>query len=151
MRQERIGAKGVSEGERGVGRSASDAIIHSSFMRPGRGFFMARSFLFSLACVVFAASRALAAEAAAAAVRPVCLNGSETREEIAAHRLLQPFAVLKSAAAIAKAEALSAKLCKLGDDFVYEIALLHHDGRLVHLVMNATTGKVINARNSREA
>lgn len=111
---------------------------------------MARSFLLSLACVVFAASHALAAEAAAAAARPVCLNGSETREEIAAHRLLQPFAVLKSAAAIAKAEALSAKLCKIGEEFVYEIALLHHDGRLVHLVMNATTGKVINPRSLRE-
>ena len=113
---------------------------------------MARSVLLSLACVFFAAPRAFGAEAAAVApARPVCLNGSETREEISAHRLLQPFAVLKSAATIAKAEALSAKLCKLGDDFVYEIALLHHDGRLVHLVMNATTGKVINARNSREA
>ena len=112
---------------------------------------MARSFLLSLACVLFAAARALGAEAAAVAPRPVCLTGSETREEIAAHRLLPPFAVLKSAAAIVKAEALSAKLCKIGDDFVYEIALLHHDGRLVHLVMNATNGKVISARNVREA
>lgn len=112
---------------------------------------MARSFLLSLACVVAAAGHALGAEAAAVApTRPVCLSGSETREEIATHRLLQPFAVLKSAAAIAKAEALSAKLCKLGDDFVYEIALLHHDGRLVHLVMNATTGKVVNSHNLRE-
>ncbi len=85
-----------------------------------------------------------------APARPVCLSGSETREEIAAHRLLQPFAVLKSAAAIAKAEALSAKLCKIGEDFVFEIALLHHDGRLVHLMMNASTGKVVNSRNLRE-
>lgn len=113
---------------------------------------MARSFLLSLACVLVASGRALAAEAVATPpARPVCLSGSETREEIAAHRLLPPFAVLKSAAAIVKAEALSAKLCKIGDDFVYEIALLHHDGRLVHLVMNAATGKVVNSRNSRES
>jgi hypothetical protein len=113
---------------------------------------MARSFLFSLAGVFLAASRALGAEAAPATPpRPVCLSGSETREEIAAHRLLQPFAVLKSAATIAKAEALSAKLCKLGEEFVYEIALLHHDGRLVHLVMSATTGKVVNSRNMHES
>lgn len=113
---------------------------------------MARSFLFSLACVLASSGRALAGEPVAAPpARPVCLSGSETREEIAAHRLLPPFAVLKSAAALVKAEALSAKLCKIGDDFVYEIALLHHDGRLVHLVMNATNGKVINARNVREA
>jgi hypothetical protein len=113
---------------------------------------MARSFLLSLACVLVASGRALAGEPVAApSARPVCLSGSETREEIAAHRLLPPFAVLKSAAAIVKAEALSAKLCKIGDDFVYEIALLHHDGRLVHLVMNAATGKVVNSRNLRES
>ena len=59
-----------------------------------------------------------------------CLSPSETREEIKSRRLLEPFAVLKSAAAQFKAEALSAKLCRSGDEFVYEIALLHRDGRL---------------------
>jgi hypothetical protein len=108
---------------------------------------MTRSFLLSLACLLFAASDALGAEAAP---RPACMSASETREEIAAHHLLEPFAVLKSAAAIAKAEALSAKLCRLGEEYVYEIALLHRDGRLVHLVMNAATGKVVNSRNFRE-
>jgi len=33
---------------------------------------------------------------------------------------------------------------------VYEIALLHRDGRLVHVVTNAATGKVISVRNARE-
>ena len=64
--------------------------------------------------------------------------------------LLEPFAVLKSAAAQFKAEALSAKLCHLDDEFVYEIALLHRDGRFVHVVMNATTGKFIGLRHGRE-
>ncbi len=54
------------------------------------------------------------------------------------------------AAAQFKAEALSAKLCHLGDELVYEIALLHRDGRLVHVVMNAATGKLLGARNARE-
>ncbi|WP_158818705.1 PepSY domain-containing protein [Methylocapsa sp. S129] len=90
------------------------------------------------------------------AVKAVCLATSETREEIKSHHLLEPFVVLKSAAvAISspknKAEALSAKLCRLGDEYVYEIALLHHDGRLVHVVMSAVTGKVVNTRISREA
>ncbi|MGD1038223.1 MAG: PepSY domain-containing protein [Roseiarcus sp.] len=95
------------------------------------------------------ASRASETEAHSA-VKPVCLPQSETREEVKARRLLEPFSVLKSAAAQFKAEALSAKLCRLGDEFVYEIALLHRDGRLVHVVMNAATGKLIGARNARE-
>jgi hypothetical protein len=84
------------------------------------------------------------------AIKSGCLPPSETREEIKAHRLLEPFAVLKSAAAQFKAEALSAKLCRNGDELVYEIALLHRDGRLVHVVTNAATGKLIAVRNARE-
>jgi uncharacterized membrane protein YkoI len=75
---------------------------------------------------------------------------SESREEIKAHHLLEPFAVLKAAATQFKAEALSAKLCHLDDEFVYEIALLHRDGRFVHVVMNAATGKFVGIRHGRE-
>lgn len=83
-------------------------------------------------------------------IKRACLPPSETREEIKVRHFLEPFAVLKSAAAQFKAEALSAKLCHLGDEFVYEITLLHRDGRLVHVVMSAATGKLIGARNARE-
>jgi uncharacterized membrane protein YkoI len=102
------------------------------------------------------APAASAAEATAAATevhatpKAICLPPNETREEIKARRLLEPFAVLKSAAAQFKAEALSAKLCRLDEEFVYEIALLHRDGRFVHVVMNAATGKFIGVRHGRE-
>jgi uncharacterized membrane protein YkoI len=84
------------------------------------------------------------------AVKSTCLSPSETREEIKNRRLLEPFAVLKAAATQFKAEALSAKLCHSGDELVYEIALLHRDGVLLHVVTNAVTGKLIAARNARE-
>jgi hypothetical protein len=88
---------------------------------------------------------------APAIVKGVCFPTGETREEIKAHRLLAPFVALKSAEkAVGKAEALSAKLCRLGEEYVYEIALLHGNGRLVHVVMNAVTGKLVNTRISRE-
>jgi uncharacterized membrane protein YkoI len=78
--------------------------------------------------------------------KPICLPQGETREEVKAKHLLEPFAVLKSAGAQFKGEPLSARLCHIGDEFVYEIALLHRDGRFVHVVMNAATGKVIERR-----
>ena len=105
---------------------------------------------------VAAGALALGAPARAAdgepkpAARHACLAPAETREEIKARHLLEPFAVLKSAAAQFRAEALSAKLCRMGDEYVYEIALLHRDGRFVHVVMNAATGKFIEFRRSRE-
>jgi hypothetical protein len=97
-------------------------------------------------CAVMACAAANAAEAEAphaAAAKSVCLNAAETREEVKSRHLIEPFAALKFAAAQRKAEALSARLCHSGDDFFYEITILHRDGRLVHVAMEATTGKVI--------
>jgi uncharacterized membrane protein YkoI len=109
----------------------------------------ARSRRAIMACVVacgplMAGSAAGAAEAAVhvAAAKPACLSAAETRETVKSHRLLEPFAALKFASAQRKAEALSAKLCRTGEDFVYEITLLLRDGRLVHVDMEAQTGKI---------
>jgi len=93
--------------------------------------------------LAMACASARAAEAEPHAAKPVCLNPAETREEVKARRLLEPFAALKTASAQRKAEALSAKLCHAGDEFIYEITLLHRDGRLVHVEMEAATGKLI--------
>ena len=89
------------------------------------------------------ASETHAAEAHAAVAKPSCLNASDTRDQVKAHKLLEPYAALKFAAQQRKAEALSAKLCMSGDDFVYVITLLHRDGRLIHIQMEAGTGKLI--------
>ena len=82
--------------------------------------------------------------------RPVCLTPAETREEIKTLKLVEPFHALKSAQTQFKAEPVSAKLCRLGDELIYEIALLHKDGRFVHVVMNAATGKWIELRRVHE-
>jgi uncharacterized membrane protein YkoI len=99
-----------------------------------------------LAC---APASAAEAELHSPATKSICLNATETREEVKSRRLLEPFAALKSAAAQRKAEALSARLCHNGDEFIYEITLLHRDGRLVHVEMEAATGKAIQ-RPARE-
>jgi hypothetical protein len=88
------------------------------------------------------AAQATEAEPHAAAARPVCLNAAETREMVKSHRLLEPFAALKFASAQRKAEALSARLCRAGEEFTYEITLLNREGRLVHVDMEAATGKI---------
>jgi uncharacterized membrane protein YkoI len=113
-----------------------------------------RAAVLSLA-MASAAARAAEAEPHTAGVKSVCLNPSETRDAVKAHRLLEPFAALKFAAGQRKAEALSARLCHAGDEFLYEITLLHRDGHLVHVQMDAGTGKMIpraphEAHESRE-
>jgi hypothetical protein len=85
-------------------------------------------------------------ESKPAAVKKPCLSAAETREEIKGHGLREPFAALRFASQHFKAEALSAKLCRIDDEFVYEIALLHKDGRFFHAYVNATTGKLVDVK-----
>ncbi|HZD30132.1 MAG TPA: hypothetical protein VE779_00580 [Candidatus Angelobacter sp.] len=87
---------------------------------------------------------ARAAEAEAR-LKPVCLNAAETREQAKAHRLLEPFVALKTAAAQLQAEALSARLCHADEKFIYEIILLRRNGRLLHVDMEADSGKLISS------
>jgi hypothetical protein len=110
----------------------------------------------ALVATICAQGTAPAHAQSAPAVKGICLTTGETREEIKSRHLLEPFVALKSAAATVsspknKAEALSARLCRLGEEYVYEIALLHRDGRLVHVVMSAVTGKIVNTHISHEA
>jgi hypothetical protein len=129
--------------------SADYANMTGVFQKQGLTAVMAALAIVSRAAIMSLAMTGACARAAeadlrpAATVKPLCLNAAETREEVRNHRLLEPFAALKFAAAQRKAEALSAKLCHTGDEFVYEITLLHRDGRLVHVQMEAGTGKLI--------
>jgi hypothetical protein len=102
-----------------------------------------RAAVLSLATAV-AAVRGAEAQQRALPAKPVCLSAAETRDAVKTRKLLEPFAALKFAAQQRKAEALSAKLCHVGDEFIYEITLLHRDGRLVHVQMEAGTGKLIS-------
>ena len=107
------------------------------------GLMRSTAYAAGVGCASIACPTAKAAEIEARAlVRPACLNAAETRETVKSRHLLEPFAALKAAGVQRKAEALSARLCRTGDDFIYEITLLHRDGRLVHVDMEAGTGKI---------
>jgi len=77
----------------------------------------------------------------------VCLTAAQAREMIALHRLAEPFRLMKAVAHRFQGEALRVKLCRRKDEFIYEISLLRRDGRVIHVVVNAVTGKVIRAVN----
>jgi uncharacterized membrane protein YkoI len=89
--------------------------------------------------------------AVAAAAKKICLSAAETREQIKASHFIEPFAALKFAAQHFKSEALSAKLCRNEDDFVYEIALLHRDGKFFRAHVSALTGKLVEIKHPHEA
>lgn len=78
-----------------------------------------------------------------------CLTPEETREAIAENALVRPVIALRAASQRFNGEALRAKLCRWGADFVYEITLLQKDGRIVHAFVNALNGDIQGARNAR--
>jgi hypothetical protein len=113
--------------------------------RAGAWYALMRSAAYAagVGCASMGCPAAKAAEVEAHAIaKPACLNAAETREMVKSRRLLEPFAALKFASAQRKAEALSARLCHTGDEFVYEITLLNREGRLVHVEMEAGTWKI---------
>ena len=103
----------------------------------GRAAFCRAAILLAMACPGAAAL----AEEARAVAKLVCLNAADTREAVKARKLLEPYSAIKFASAQKKAEALSAKLCHIGDEFFYEITLLHRDGRLVRIQVQANAQK----------
>ncbi len=73
----------------------------------------------------------------------VCFNSAETRERIATYKLAEPFQAMLTGGL--QGDALHAKLCRWKhDEFVYEIAVLRRDGRLVHVYMNAQNGRNVD-------
>ena len=104
-----------------------------------------------LSLAIAAAPAASVAEEAHAPAKAVCLNAADTRDTVKGRKLLEPFTALKYAATQKKAEALSARLCHTGDEFFYEITLLHHDGRLVRVEVDADAPKPsLRAAHERE-
>jgi hypothetical protein len=78
-----------------------------------------------------------------------CFNSVETREKISSRRLGEPFRLLRGAAGHIQGEALRVKLCRVDEDYVYDISVLRRDGRLVHVFLNAVNGQAIGALNDR--
>ena len=99
------------------------------------------------ALLVFAALAGLTPGLARAqASARACLAPPESRAAVADNRLIRPFAALRFAAGLTGAEPVAAKLCQWGGQFVYEIVLLHRDGRTANVFVDAATGNVVASR-----
>lgn len=112
-----------------------------------------RAFLLPLTNALAAgalASSAQAEEPAAAtrdaAARLLCMSTAQSRAEIFGHKLLDPFQCMREAALRYQAEALGARLCRLGEIMLYEINLLHQNGRVQKVLVDAVSGRPHSGR-----
>lgn len=74
-----------------------------------------------------------------------CFSTAETRQKITSHKLADPFGTMQAVGSGHHGEPIGAKLCRRGDDFVYEISLLRGDGRLVKIYVDAVAGGPLGA------
>jgi hypothetical protein len=96
--------------------------------------------------LAFVALAPVAASAQMAIPQPrTCYSAAETRQKIAEDKLAEPFPLMRNEAAEHRAEAIGVRLCSAGEGLVYEIDLLRKDGRLIHTILDATTGKPVAA------
>ena len=72
-----------------------------------------------------------------------CLSDSEIREEVAAKRVVPQLTALRAARAKMGGEAVRARLCREGNTLLYQITALKRDGKVVRIVVDAATGKVL--------
>ena len=72
-----------------------------------------------------------------------CMSAAEARAVIARHRLVDPMGALRAAARQGQAEPLRSRLCRWNDKFVYEMALLRRDGRVIRVFLDARDGSPI--------
>ncbi len=101
--------------------------------------------IFASCCFAYGA----AAQAAEPAAEHVCFSAAQTREKIGAHKLAEPFRLMKIAASHFQAEAIGVKLCRWGEELIYEISLLRRDGHVIHVFVNAGSGQVVGSKNTK--
>lgn len=75
-----------------------------------------------------------------------CMTVADTRKAIVKMSLLDPLRCMRETAARLQAEALGARLCQLGEAMLYEINLLHHDGRVQKAYVDAANGRPHSGR-----
>jgi uncharacterized membrane protein YkoI len=82
--------------------------------------------------------------------RHACLSKSEQRAAIANGQAVTLGAAIRSARASARGpaarEVVKARLCREPNGLVYVLTVLARNGKVTHMTVDATSGKVVDAR-----
>ena len=95
-----------------------------------------------VALMAFAAAPAVAEEPVRV-MKPACLDEAEIHAEVGARRVVSQIAALRAARAAKGGEPVRARLCRSESGLVYAITSLKKDGKVVHVIVDASSGKVI--------
>ncbi len=94
------------------------------------------SAMFVAAAVFFVGQAAISAPRA-------CLSDADARVQVQMHKLIGVEQALGAAKAKAKGDLISAHLCQVPDGFMYRIAIIGREGRVVKLLVDAASGHIV--------
>jgi uncharacterized membrane protein YkoI len=84
-----------------------------------------------------------AARAGGTADAQSCLSARDMQEIVSSNSVVAPAQAIRQARrAVPGADMLRANLCRGGEALVYVITVLRRDGRVVHVTVDAPSGKV---------
>ncbi len=86
----------------------------------------------------------LAVSPAAGFSQQDCLSDDEARSEVQSKKLITLQQALTAARVKTKGDLISAHLCRLQDGLQYRISIIGRDGRVARLLVDATSGHVLN-------
>lgn len=72
-----------------------------------------------------------------------CLTADEIREEVSQRRVVTQVTALRAARSQIGGEAVRARLCRRETGLVYVITSLKRDGKVIRVLVDAPSGKVI--------
>src|ERR1700687_6489348 len=73
-----------------------------------------------------------------------CLSPEQRRTAIASRQAIPPGKALRAAKAHLGGEVVRARLCKEGDELVYVLTVLAHDGRVTLATIDGTSGALLD-------
>lgn len=73
-----------------------------------------------------------------------CLTQDEIREEVAQRRVVTQVTALRTARSQIGGEAVRARLCRADGGLVYVITALKRDGKVIRVLVDALSGKLID-------
>ena len=103
-----------------------------------------------LALALMGAFFAVSVASAGAADEPACLSKAEQRAALSGGQTVTLAVAIRSARGSVRGrgsrEVVRARLCHQDKGLVYLLTMLTRDGKVVHTVVDATSGKVVDAR-----
>ena len=78
-----------------------------------------------------------------------CMSPEQARDTLITQRLVAPFRAFGEARRGGDGDVVGLQLCRLAEDFVYDVTLLRRDGHVSHVLINARNGVPLATRTGK--